>query len=225
MKKYGFVVCLCFALLQGRAQESSNTVIDENYLEDQLYLSFTYNMLTNKPATIATHGFSGSYSIGFIKDIPLNKRRNIGFGVGIGYTYNAYIQNLKITENSGGTLFEVAQDYTTNKFITRALEMPIELRWRTSTPSKYKFWRVYSGIKFSYLLLSKATYSDVNTKITAKNIPEVNKLQYGLTMAAGYGTWNLYVYYGLSSFFDNAFLDSERIDISDFTVGLKFYIM
>ena len=62
-------------LLTVRAQENE-IVHDPNYLEDQLYFALTYNILTNKPASIAQNGFSGGYSLGFIKDIPLREIGN-----------------------------------------------------------------------------------------------------------------------------------------------------
>ena len=206
------------------AQINKDT-IDSRYLEDQIYLSLTYNILFNKPSKIAQNGFSGGFSIGFIKDIPLNEKRNVGLGIGLGYSYNAYIQNLKIFQENNLTLFETAEDFNTNKFITNSVELPLELRWRNSTAQRYKFWRVYGGVKLSYILSSKTTFTDNIETLTTKNISEFEKFQYGLTLATGYSTWNLYFYYGLNSIFQKGQLNGENIGLKDFNVGLKFYIM
>jgi len=206
------------------AQINKDT-IDSRYLEDQIYLSLTYNILFNKPSKIAQNGFSGGFSIGFIKDIPLNEKRNVGLGIGLGYSYNAYIQNLKIFQENNLTLFETAEDFNTNKFITNSVELPLELRWRNSTAQRYKFWRVYGGVKLSYILSSKTTFTDNIETLTTKNISEFEKFQYGLTLATGYSTWNLFFYYGLNSIFQKGQLNGENISIKDFNVGLKFYIM
>ncbi len=215
------VVVCCFTNLS--AQEDS--FIDEKYLEDQLFLSMTYNILKNKPASISQNGLSGGITFGFIKDIPLNSERNVGFGLGLGYGYNAYLQNLKVSSENQNTLFEQAQNYDINRLRIHSLELPIEFRWRTSTPVKYKFWRIYGGVKLSYLFSVKTTYTDeIGTKST-RNISELNKLQYGFILAAGYGTWNLYVYYGLSSFFKDAEINGEKLDLSNFKIGLKFYML
>lgn len=196
------------------------------YLEDQLYLSLSYNILLDKPSIIAQNGFSGGFSIGFVKDIPFTIKGDLGIGIGVGYSYNAYIQNLKISKsNSQTSFFEIGSGYTKNRFATSALELPFEIRWRNSTIDKYKFWRVYGGFKISYLLGAKSIYSDTIETITTKNIDEFNKIQYGLTLATGFSTWNLYVYYGLNSILNEADLNGNSLFLRDFKVGLKFYMM
>ena len=217
---FGFLIFY----MHGNAQVEKDT-IDLNYLEDQLYVSLTYNILINKPTTIEQNGFSGGFSIGFIKDIPFNRQRNFGIGVGLGYAYNSYIQNLKITQENETSLFETAQDYTINRFGMSALEVPIELRWRNSTPQKYKFLRVYTGFKVAYVLSAKTKFKDNNITLATKNISEINRLQYGLTLAAGFSTWNLYMYYGLNPFFNDVEFIGKSLDLTDFNIGLKFYIM
>lgn len=225
MGKYLLLIFLLFSFVKPQAQVNNDSIIDLKYLEDQLYISLTYTILDNKPATISQNGFSGGFSLGFIKDIPLNGRRNIGFGIGAGYAYNVYVQNLKISRENQTTLFELAEDYKTNRLGINSIEMPIEFRWRTSTPEKYSFWRVYSGVKFSYMVNSKTKFTDSEVMLTTKNIPQMNRIQYGATLATGYGNWNLYFYYGLSPLFEDAVFNGQNIDLKDIRIGLKFYIM
>jgi hypothetical protein len=199
---------------------------DEKYLEDQIYISLTYNVLLNKPALINQNGFSGGFSFGFIKDIPFNKKRTFGVGLGVGYSYNALIQNLKISQLQGTTIFEEAVNFNSNKLTLKSIDFPVEIRWRNSTPTKFKFWRIYSGVKFSYITSGKSKYKSSLETVTTKNVTEINRFQYGATIAAGYGTWNLYVYYGLNSIFNKAaLLNNKTINLKQFNVGLKFYIM
>lgn len=199
---------------------------DEKYLEDQIYISLTYNVLLNKPALINQNGFSGGFSFGFIKDIPFNKKRTFGVGLGVGYSYNALIQNLKISQFQGTTIFEEAVNFNSNKLTLKSIDFPVEIRWRNSTPTKFKFWRIYSGVKFSYITSGKSKYKSSLETVTTKNVTEINRFQYGATIAAGYGTWNLYVYYGLNSIFNKAaLLNNKTINLKQFNVGLKFYIM
>ena len=219
------VILLLFSFVKPQAQVNNDSIIDLKYLEDQLYLTLTYAILSNKPATITQNGFSGGFSFGFIKDIPFNEQRNIGLGIGLGYAYNVYVQNLKISRENQTTMFELADDYKTNRFGTNSIEMPIEFRWRTSTPEKYSFWRVYGGIKFAYITTLKTKFTDADVVLTTKNIPEFNRLQYGATLATGYGNWNLYLYYGLSPLFKDAVFNEKTIDLKDIKIGLKFYIM
>lgn len=224
MVKYGLIFFFLFSFVKPQAQVHNDS-INLKYLEDQLYLSVTYSILNNKPSSISQNGFSGGFSFGFIKDIPLNELRNLGLGIGVGYAYNGYVQNLKISKENNTTLFEVAENYKTNRLGISSLELPIEFRWRTSTAQKYSFWRVYGGVKFSYLIKEKTKFEDAEESLTTNNRPEFNKFQYGVILSAGYSTWNLYFYYGLSPLFKNAVFEENNLDIKEINVGLKFYIM
>lgn len=223
MKNYIFLFFSLYSFVFYAQVE--NDSIDLKYLEDQIYLSLNYTILINKPSDISQNGFSGGLSIGFIKDIPFNKNRTYALGIGLGYSYSAYIQNLKISSDSSIINFDVATDYTTNNFKLHSIEMPLEFRWRNSTPEKYKFWRVYGGVKFAYLIYSSSKFDDDTYIYKTKNISKFTKFQYGLILSAGYSTWNINLYYGLNSILTNAKLNDENINLNDISIGLKFYIM
>ena len=221
--RFIFILCLLLGYAgYGQAKDS----IDNRYLEDQIYLGITYNVLNKRPSPISANGFSNGISFGFIKDIPVNDTRNFGFGLGLGYGRNTYFQNLGITEMNGATIFQpIEGTFNRNKFSLHSIEFPIEIRWRSSTALKYKFWRVYSGVKLAYVFASNAKLKqDVTTVI--RNIEEVNTFQYGLTLSVGYGTWNANLYYGLNDIFSDAILASteEQINARELRIGLIFYI-
>ena len=155
MRKLTFIVIFFYAL--GFSQ-TENSKVNTKYLEDQIYLGISYNILNKRPDSISPNGFSNGIFIGFIKDVPLNEERNFGIGLGIGYGRNTYFQNLKISELNNNTAFESiqGQSFTRNKFSLHSVEMPFEIRWRTSTPSRYKFWRVYAGVKLGYIFSSNS---------------------------------------------------------------------
>ncbi len=217
-----FISC-CYS--QEIESDSISISIDEKYLEDQIYVAFTYNVLGNKPSGINQNGLSGGFGLGFIKDLPFNKERNFGVGIGVGYSLNIYIQNLKITKTNGVVNFEKAQNYFVNKITKQSIDVPFEIRWRTSDPVTYKFWRVYAGMTFSYVFDLSTKFRDENGTLRTTNIDEVEQFQYGIKFAAGRGTWNLYVYYALSNMFSNATYNQEPVDMYDVNIGLKFYIM
>lgn len=223
IKKSLILILSCFttAVFAQKATDSINT----RYLEDQLYITFVYNILNEKPQEVSQNGFSGGVSVGFIKDLPINKARNIGFGIGIGYSYEVYIQNLKIEDLINHTSTSIATDYNINKFRIHAIEMPLEFRWRTSTPTKYKFWRVYGGVKLMYAFDFKSTYKDSETSISVSNISAFNKFQTGVFISAGFSTWNLHIYYGLTPLFNNLNFQENEISMKEMNIGLKFYIM
>ena len=51
------------------------TKVDSLYREDQFYVGVTYNVLTNLPTGIGQNGFSSEISVGFLRDMPINKNR------------------------------------------------------------------------------------------------------------------------------------------------------
>lgn len=216
-----------------RKRDSTNitvTVIDSLYREDQFYIGLTYNLLRNNPKGVSQNSFSSGLHLGFLRDMPLNKRRNLAIAVGLGYSMNDFRQNIKITEVAGNPNYEVIDEdevnFDKNKFALHFVELPIEFRWRTSTLQTHRFWRVYTGFKFSYLFLNKSKYTDGNGTIKIFNNSDFNSLQYGAYISAGYNTWNLYAYYGLNTLFKSeAKIDGKSIDMNSINIGLIFYIL
>jgi hypothetical protein len=213
------IFTVCFIKVQAQVE---NDTIDYNYLEDQLYLTLSYNILVNKPKDDTNFLFSGGFSMGFIKDIPINKQRNFGIGVGLGYAFNSYKNNIVLFTDSGNSIDE---EYKTNKLSANLVELPIEFRWRTSTPTKYSFWRVYGGVKLAYSFYSMAKFESNGEIVKIKNSEEYNRFQYGIMLSAGYGTWNIYSYYGLNNLFHAYDVNGNKLETKDFNIGLKFYIL
>ncbi|TDN95221.1 outer membrane protein with beta-barrel domain [Salegentibacter sp. 24] len=204
-------------------------VIDSLYREDQFYIGFTFNLISKKPEFISQSGFSGGIHLGFTRDFPLNERRNIALGAGLGWSWNSYSQNLFIGEDeSGETIFRSLTndlDYSTNRFSTQLIEVPIEFRWRTSTAETYKFWRIYAGLKFGYIYNFRSNFVQPENQVIQTDVPELDPFRYGATFTFGYNTFNFHIYYSLNSLFPEAKINGEIIDISVFRVGLMFYIL
>lgn len=222
----------CFITSLNFAQGVIDTTnVDNRYREDQFYVSVTYNILSNKPDGLSQSGFSSGFNLGFIRDMPLNKKRNKAIGIGLGLSYNSYNQNLLIQEENDAYTYTVLsgdddESYTKNKLSTYAIEVPIEYRWRTSTAETYKFWRIYSGFKLSYLLGNESKHNgDLGDFVYTAN-DDFNVLQYGLTLSAGYDNWNFNVYYGLNGMFnDDVIISGESTNLSVIKIGLIFYIL
>ena len=217
----GFTFNLC-------AQEN-NLTEDLKYLEDQFYLGITYNILLNKPNGVSQGNFSYGLQGGFIKDIPLNKRRNVGIGVGLGYAYYNYYSNLFVNETPNGLEYIVLDSdvsYKRNKIDSHVIEMPIEFRWRTSTPSEYKFWRIYAGMRLGYVVGSRSKFVSNTEKISFFN-SDTRKFRYGLMLNFGYSTVNVHIYYALSNLFNDgvATVDGEAIEFRPLRIGIIFYIL
>lgn len=218
------------AILEVKTQDSIK-VIDNRYREDQFYISVTYNLLGRKPDGVAQNGFSSGFHFGFIRDMPINKDRNIAIGIGLGLSTNSYNQTLLISENNRDFNYSIIDgdvSFSKNKFTTYLVEIPLEFRWRTSTAEDYEFWRIYPGIKFGYVLYNSSKFNGSPDDIKLSGINDFNALQYGLTLSAGYSNVNFHFYYALNSIFDNnAKLteDGKSIDMNAIKIGLIFYIL
>jgi hypothetical protein len=203
-----------------------NKALDSLYREDQFYFSITYNILNNKSQDISQNGFSGGFHLGFIRDFPINEQRNMAFGIGLGLSANSFNQNLKISESNGTFNYEVLSGgFDKNRFNFYQVELPIQFRWRTSTAEIYNFWRIYTGLKLGYVFSSKAKFVDSEGSYNTPIVDVVNRLQYGLTVSAGYDSWNLHLYYGLNTIFKDQRLNDQPIDLATIKAGLIFYFL
>lgn len=229
--KYGVFYIICIlSYINTLAQENTVKEIDSLYKEDQFYAGVTYNVLNKKPENLSQTGFSLGFHLGFIKDMPINARRNVAIAIGLGYSTNSHNQNLLINQDADG-IFEYStlsnrQSFTKNTFSNHLIEVPVEFRWRTSTPEDYAFWRIYTGFKVGYLVASTSKYEGDLGRFKITNNPDFNTLQYGLTLSAGYNTWNIHLYYALNSVFsNNVNLAGEPVDVNTIKIGLMFYIL
>ncbi len=219
----------CIGFSQNQFEQSQQDLY-ENYREDQFYAGVTYNLLNNKPSGLSQSGFSSGFHFGFIRDFPMNDRRNMALGIGLGLSTNSYNQNLLIEDIDNRISYSIIDEseinVSKNKFTTYLVELPLEFRWRTSTATEYSFWRIYTGLKFGYLLYNSTKFKSSIGDEKLSQVDEFNKFQYGLTLSAGYGTWNFHLYYGLNTIFDNnAKLNNQTLDLKAFKLGLMFYIL
>ncbi len=204
--------------------------IDERYREDQIYISATFNVLNNLPVGISQSGFSGGVHAGFIRDFPINKKRNWALGLGVGYSLNIYNHNLVVSPNVNGTLdFSVLEDLEIkrNRFHIQLVEVPFQIRWRTSTAESYKFWRVYTGLRGGYVTRFRTDFeAETGERYQFTNPTGINRLRLGATLSIGWNTWNFHVYYSLVDFFKTGTLsDQDRKNMSTIKLGLEFFIL
>ncbi|MDC6350215.1 porin family protein [Zeaxanthinibacter sp. PT1] len=209
------------------AQDS--LIPDPDYLEDQFYVGLAYNILLNKPEGVKQRNLSYGLQGGFIKDIPLNLKRNVAIGIGLGYAVNSYYSNLRATENAEDFNYEVIPDnfsYKRNKIETHLIELPLELRLRNSDPVDYKFWRFYGGIKLGYVVGSRSKIVTKDFKDSFYNT-DTDNFRYGLMVNLGYNTFNIHAYYALNTLFEpgKASVNGEEIGMTPLRIGLIFYIL
>ncbi len=234
--KYGLLLFISLYSLVGIAQQEKRLVfpeVDSLYREDQIYVGITFNAIGNRPTGITQSGFSGGVHFGAIRDIPFNKRRNFGMGVGLGYSLNTYNHNLIVIPGEGGgtkTIFSAITNENAidrSRFTTHLLEMPLEFRWRTSNPESYKFWRIYAGLRLGYMHYFKSRFKNVaGVTLKEKNPDGLERLRLGTTLSFGWNTFNFHIYYSLNSFFDKSVqIENQLGGFSVVKLGLLFYIL
>lgn len=205
--------------------------LGDRYADDQIYVSISFAQFSDQPSIISKSSFSYGISTGFMKDFILNKQGSISIAGGVGYGYDLFNHKLKVEELNNATTFSSDPTISGNIFKSHNLEFPLEFRWRTSTANRYSFWRVYTGIKFMYNLSNKFQFQDSNnTAFQYANVSAYNKLQYGLTISAGYDEFNINIFYGLTPIFKDATINNESINPESINTkilkfGLIFYIL
>lgn len=208
--------------------DSLKPVADPKYREDQFYASIAYNLLQGKPGGFSQNSFSSNVTVGFLRDMPVNKARTYAIALGLGYSYNNIKYNLKVDESINGPFYAIVPEnsFDKNKLVLHYAELPIEFRWRNSDSISHKFWRVYLGFKVSYLFADKAHFEGNDADIKIKGNADLNKLIYGAYISAGWNTWNLYAYYGLNPMYKSAYLpNNEKVKLNSVNLGLMFYIL
>ncbi|TDP58798.1 porin family protein [Flavobacterium dankookense] len=226
-----FIIFFLVISLSAQQKEVDFDAVDSLYREDQFYVNVSYCTLLNQPDGLNQNKFSPGISLGFLRDMPINKDRTIAIAVGLGYSLNTYNQNLLIEEVGDDYTYAIFPEadgvsYSKDRFSFHTVDLPIEFRWRNSTPESYKFWRVYAGFKFSYLFYDQYKIESTIGDRKISNNKDLNQFQYGTYLSVGWNTVNLYAYYGLNPLFkSSAKIDGEALDISALHFGLMFYIL
>jgi len=226
MKKLWWILCWIGVSQGAVAQETGGftpdtlTVkkVDSLFREDQFYVSLGYNLVQNSPRGFKRFSFSPTITVGFLRDFPISKNRHWAIAPGVGYSFNSIKQYVSTKDLFPDDPDMTAANVKTN-IASHSIELPLEIRWRNANPESHKFWRIYGGFKARYILSSKmkVEFDGTTSSDNLKNV--INKWQYGIYMAAGYNTWNPYVYYGLNPIFKNG------SKLKDLNIGFMFYIL
>jgi hypothetical protein len=208
-----FLFLTSFTLAQSQA--------DSAYREDQIYTAIGYPLLLNAPDGITQNKLSHTFSLGYIRDMPINDNRNIAIGLGLGINYNVLFTNLQFNDDM--TTNVVSSDII-NQWNSIEVEIPLEFRWRNSTPTNYRFWRVYAGLVGHYTLSAKQYTNSGSLKSSVPLTTRNFRLAFQLNV--GNNTWNLTYSYPIDSLFDfgKSPEDKTLSEIKTAKLGLIFYI-
>ena len=213
-----FISGFCFS-------QKDSLQLGDYYADDQIYIAVSYNQFFDQPSVIRKSTFSYGLSTGIIKDFILNTRGSLAVAFGAGYGFDSFNHKLKVTENNGITNFS-SDGSVTNEMYTHNIEIPFEVRWRSSAANKYNFWRIYLGLKTTYNFSNQFDFTDSSgNRTNFNNVSAFNKWQFGLTFSAGYDAFNIHIYYGLNPIYDNATISGEAINTKIIKFGLIYYLL
>lgn len=213
-----FVLIVAF----GFAQERSEV----RYKEDQFYLDVNFSLQFNDNSEFKQNGFSRSFHFGMLKDIPVNKQGTKAIAIGLGYGHMRLLNNLNLRKENGqfNYTFPTNQINLRNIFSTHQLQLPVEFRWRTSTPGNHAFWRLYLGYRLNYQFGGR--YKPFFGSSFSMN-NQLNSWQHSLAVTLGYNTWNLRFEYGLTPFLKESIQTQagQSTRIYPVQIGLIFYLL
>lgn len=184
-----------------------------NKAKDRILLEFTLQQLTNKPADLKISGFSRGFNAYFLYDVVIsNSRFSVAPGAGIG-TDNFYHKNNAIQwRGDSATSFPKIADSLEAKKSKLGLayfDIPLELRFRSRPNGKNTSWKLAAGFRVGFLLASKWKYKGEaldgggdDVKFKEFGVDNLQKIRYGVYLRGGYGMFNLFCHYSISSLFE-----------------------
>lgn len=201
------------------AQEDAPT-----FREDQLYLSIAYPYFSNAPNTLIQNKLSYAFSVGFVRDMPINKQRSLAVGIGLGYD-QATIYNNNLFTYAGNNISAtvIKGGYQQNYLRMQSLAVPMELRWRNATETKHAFWRIHTGVSVHFPMQFKSYNKTSTGQINTSKLPSKGTIL-RWNVHFGFNTWNISIAQDMQPWATFGALNRE-FDMNFTKIGLIFYIL
>jgi hypothetical protein len=162
-----------------------------------------------------------------IRDLPLNRKANKALGVGLGYGYMRMTNNVAVRNYSGSYVYTIPtadESSLRNVYSFHQLQIPLELRWRTSSLTSYSFWRIYLGYRLSYQFgANHNPFFGSKFRLT----DQIRPWQHGVSLAVGYNTWNIRVSYDFFPVLKDDLRTTRNVfpRFNALQIGLIFYLL
>ncbi|MGZ3884498.1 MAG: outer membrane beta-barrel protein [Bacteroidia bacterium] len=187
---------------------------------DRLIFEVMQTGWLGKPSNIKMDWKSVGFNFAFMFDRPLGKSNfSIGFGAGI-YCHNFssngdFIYQLDSTNKNPKTVLQprTNMNYVANRYNERSFEIPIELRFRTKTPTMFK---IMVGGKIGWVASDFKKTDDADGRIRVYDIKNVNKLRYGINFRIGFEQICLTACY----YFSEVFTKNGPQGILPYSIGI-----
>jgi hypothetical protein len=187
---------------------------------DRLIFEVNRTGWLHQPSNISTSWKSIGFNLAFMFDKPIGHSNfSVGYGIGI-YSHNYHsnadfvnrydsVHKYSITE-----MIPKTNSYTVNRFAQQILEVPLELRFRTKTISKFK---IMVGGKFGYVVNDFRKVFDDTGKRKFYDTKNVNYLRYGVVFRIGFEQ----VCFTAAYYFSDVFVKNRGLNgITPYSFGI-----
>ncbi|RCL70728.1 MAG: hypothetical protein DBW73_06730, partial [Flavobacteriales bacterium] len=143
-----------------------------SFREDQIYFSVAYPYFSDAPGELIQNKLSYSFSLGFVRDMPVNKKRTLALGLGLGWDVATVFNNMRLVVEDSSISASIIQDaYQKNTLTMQTLAVPFELRWRNANETKHAFWRIHTGLSLHMPIRFSANYTSNDGMQRDINLP------------------------------------------------------
>jgi hypothetical protein len=222
-------IILFFTLISSVAfaqEELKKTIKDKSQNDkDRIVMQLSSEMWLTKPDSVEVKGTSRGFGLYWMfVDLPVGSPK-LTFSFGLGAFASNIFNNASVNESDTFTSLvpiPTSFDYKRTKIVTTYLELPIELRYCSNPDNRNNSFKMGVGFKGGLLVGShskiKTKARDVNGNLTVykeNGIKFLNQYRYGPTFRIGYGSFNVFAYYSLSTLF----VKNKGPEIVPFSVG------
>lgn len=141
----------------------------------------------------------------------------IGFSSQNFHTNGQYYQDNN-ADTSGFTPYPDSVKYDLNKLSLNYIDIPLELRFRTSADTKGRHLKLALGFKLGVLVNAHTKFDDGDIKYKTYHLDNIPDLHYGLTARLGFGRIGVSYFRSLTMLF----ADGEGMEITPYSIGISF---
>ncbi len=211
-----FTLLLLVAFAYGQESETETEKKEKRKPQDRIMTEVFFAQLIDKPDGLKAKFFSRGFNIYFMYDVPLGKSP-ISIAPGLGFGKHVYSLNQRLDYRGDSTRFIAwgdSIDPKRNNLGVSYFDIPFELRYRSEPNDNNKSWKIAVGFRFGINLASKWKYKGPefrddtylaqqgDVKFKEYKIPNIERIRYGVSLRGGYGPVNLFIYYSISTLFD-----------------------
>jgi hypothetical protein len=215
------LILLVLSLGPLRAQEN----VDTNYYDppdkmDRFIFDLGHARWLDAPKGIDVEPWSYSIAVHYMKDIPFGES-GFATAIGLGFSSHNVFHNgffhepVDDDEPTDLVPYGNGNEPDKNKLSSNYLDVPVELRFRTSGSTAFK---ISLGARIGYLVNLHQKIIDENGKRKFYDIEGVDPLRYGTYARIGVGRWNVFAYYAIPS----VFKEGEGPEMHQVSAGLSF---